>query len=64
MRTAVNSNFHSTVKGVDKEPMWNFGVEIWCNKPGRYTTIVADMSHISVSRRINLSHLGIMGTRY
>ena len=25
---------------------WNFGKEIWCNLEGRYTFIVADMSHI------------------
>lgn len=23
---------------------WNYGKEIWCNKQGRYTTIVADLT--------------------
>ena len=45
-------------------------MEVFCNKQGRYTTIVSDLNPL-VSRltggsqyEVQLCHLGIMGTQY
>ena len=32
-----NNNFNDEV--------WKYGAEIWCNKEGRYTHIIADLTH-------------------
>ena len=48
-------------------PVWVYGIEIWCNMPGRYTHVIADYNgHASVysSFVAPLCTLGIMGTRY
>ena len=39
------SNSYSEVSenGV-KIDMWNYGVELWCNLPGQYIKIVADLT--------------------
>ena len=42
---------------------WTYGKEIWCNLQGRYTYIVADLSHLP-DYTMRLCQLGIMGTEY
>ena len=47
------------------QDLWKYGVEVWCNKQGRYTTIVADLSSLQGQQyEMSLCHLGIMGTQY
>ena len=54
---------------VTAQDLWKYGVEVFCNKQGRYTTIVADLNSIvnrnpSAQYEVSLCHLGIMGTQY
>ena len=51
------------------QDLWKYGVEVFCNKQGRYTTIVADLNqlvgrHPTEQYEVSLCHLGIMGTQY
>ena len=43
---------------------WNYGKEIWCNKQGRYTTIVADLTQLVAPYQMSLCNVAIMGTKY
>ena len=55
-----DSKSYVNAKGVDQ---WKYGIEVWCNKQGRYTTIVSDLTHLAGKiYEISLCHLGIMGT--
>ena len=48
-----------------KTDLWKYGEEVWCNKQGRYTTIVADLIRLAdKDYEMSLCHLGIMGTQY
>ena len=44
--------------------VWNYGFEKFCNLEGRYTHIVADLSHLTDPFTISLCSVGIMGTQY
>ena len=44
--------------------MWKYGKEIWCNKQGRYITIVADMSSVSGAYKISICNIGVFGVEY
>jgi len=45
--------------------LWKFGEEVWCNKPGRYTTLVSDMTQMAdIDYKISLCQLGVMATIY
>ena len=45
------------------EKVWKYGREHWCNLKGRYTTIVADLSHYAGSDyEMSLCNVAIMGT--
>ena len=48
---------------------WIGGAEVWCNLPGRYVTVDADLSYLNgwsqtTSTDIYLCLMGIMGTKY
>ena len=44
---------------------WKYGVELWCNMEGRYTTIVADFSSLSgQDYSMSICTLSVMGTKY
>ena len=65
-----DSNNYTTIsyaaEGGYTGDFWNFGKEIWCNKEGQYTTIVADFKHLANKENFypGLCSLPIMGTRY
>ena len=69
MKTSDDSNY-STVSYVDNTiphdnvKVWNYGRENWCNLQGRYTMIVADLSHLSGNYEMSLCNVAIMGTKY
>ena len=45
--------------------LWSYGHEAWCNLEGRYTHIVADLSHLAgQGYSMELCSVGIMGTQY
>ena len=44
--------------------VWTYGVEVWCNKPGRFVHIVADLSHLTGPYTMSLCSVGIMGAKY
>ena len=52
---------------VDKNGNWKLGKELWCNLPGRYITVSADLSHLTKGTSdygMTICSLGIMGTKY
>ena len=44
--------------------MWKYGAEVWCNKPGQYVTIVADLTTLVGSYEMSVCNLGVFGTKY
>ena len=44
--------------------VWTYGVEVWCNKPGRFVNIVADLRHLTPPYEMSLCSVGIMGASY
>ena len=52
-----DSNNYTTIsyaaEGGYTGDFWNFGKEIWCNKEGQYTTIVADFKHLANKENFN-----------
>ena len=44
--------------------VWTYGIEVWCNKPGRYVHIVADLAHLIGDYTMSLCSVGIMGASY
>ena len=55
------ANSYSYTKWGD---LWNYGKEVWCNKPGQYVTIEADLSSLSGAYEMTICQLGIFGTEY
>lgn len=49
---------------VSRGYLWNYGAEAWCNLPGQYVTIVADLSSLSGAYEMSICSLGIFGTKY
>ena len=48
-----------------KGKQWKRGAEIWCNKPGRYTTIIADLRNIkNFDYKVGICNVAVMGTKY
>ena len=61
----VYDPFDYLFPGNSYQLVWNYGIEIFCNKEGRYTHIVADLSHLTgQTYSMSICALGIMGTRY
>lgn len=63
MRTDDPNSYITGTYGDD----WAFGKEAWCNMQGRYTTIVADYSHIMDSYSEitpSICDFAVFGTRY
>ena len=66
MRVDDEQNYFNT------SSCWTYGQEQWCNMEGRYTFIVADLSHLNTSAaasgtykyQMSLCFFGIMGTKY
>ena len=59
--------YEASVSGTGDGTAWTYGKEAWCNLQGRYTYIVAHLTHlvsISALYNISLCQLGIMGTEY
>ena len=52
------------LNGSSKEFIWNYGAEVWCNKPGQYVTIVADLTTLVGSYEMSVCNLGLFGTKY
>ena len=44
--------------------MWNYGKEVWCNKPGQFVTIEADLTSLTGAYEMTICQLGIFGTEY
>ena len=44
--------------------LWNYGKEVWCNKPGQYVTIEADLTSLTDAYEMTICQLGIFGTEY
>ena len=44
--------------------MWNYGKEVWCNRKGRYTTIVVDVTSAPTDTSVKICSVGVMGTKY
>ena len=43
----------------------NYGAEVWCNQPGRYVTVHADLSPLNGSTfEVSICNLGVFGTKY
>ena len=41
------------------------GIEVWCNKPGRFVTITADLSSLeNTGYEMSVTNLGVFGTVY
>ena len=62
-RDDPNSYSKVSLNGNDYE-LWNYGVEIWCNLEGQYTTIVADLADLSGPYEMSICNIGVMGTEY
>lgn len=60
----ANSYTELTVNGVSKGDYWNYGVEAWCNLPGRYVTISADLTSLVGDYEMSICNLGLFGTKY
>ena len=60
----TNSYTPSFENGVYEGDMWNFGVEAWCNLPGRYVTFTGDVSSITGSYVMSICNVGVFGTIY
>ena len=62
MKTTESTNYGTYRTYND---IWNYGHEAWCNLEGRYTHIVADLSHLAgQGYSMELCSVGIMGTQY
>ena len=55
------ANSYSSTSGGD---LWNYGKEVWCNKPGQYITLEADLSSLIGAYEMTICQLGIFGTEY
>ena len=70
MKTDDSSNYVTATYTDDdsvthkNQKVWKYGGEHWCNMKGRYTTIVADLSHLSGPYEMSLCNAAIMGTKY
>ena len=43
----------------------NYGIEVWCNKPGNVVTITADLSSLAnTDYEMTVTNLGVFGTVY
>ena len=43
----------------------NYGAEVWCNQPGRYVTVLADLSSLNGSTfEVSICNLGVFGTKF
>ena len=62
MKVGDTQNYHDWKHHTN---LWNYGHEAWCNLEGRYTHIVADLSHLAgQGYSMELCSVGIMGTQY
>ena len=69
MRKDDNSNYVTVTyehngQSYPNQQVWKYGGEHWCNMQGRYTTIVADLSHLVGAYEMSLCNVAIMGTKY
>ena len=65
MRTDDPKSYSTVFLNGSNESMWNYGIEIWCNLEGQYTSIVADLTDLSgQSYEMSICNLGVMGTEY
>ena len=65
MRTDDPKSYSTVFINGSNEQMWNYGIEIWCNLEGQYTTIVADLTELSgQTYEMSICNLGVMGTEY
>ena len=60
----VNSYKEVFVRGTSRGDFWNYGAEVWCNLPGQYVTILADLSTLVGAYEMSICNLGIYGTKY
>lgn len=44
--------------------VWTYGKEIWCNMPGRFVNIVANLKHLTPPYLMSLCSIGLMGASY
>ena len=51
--TKISYTDDDGVQHTDVE-MWKYGMEVWCNQKGRYTTIVVDLSTATVDSVLRL----------
>ena len=67
LRTDDSSNYYEWFSSAGSGEDWAFGIEAWCNMPGRYTTVVADYSSIMstyLAITPSICDFAVLGTRY
>ena len=60
----VGDHANSYKPFVNDDWMWDYGAEVWCNLPGRYVTVHADLSHLNGSYEMSICNIGLFGTKY
>ena len=60
----ANSYVELIMNGKSEGNLWNYGAEVWCNMPGQFVTILADLSTLNNAYLMSVCNLGIFGTKY
>lgn len=60
----IDDHANSYKQFTNNEWMWNYGAEVWCNLPGRYVTIHADLSLLAGAYEMSICNIGLYGTKY